>query len=185
MKTSARRVWHTPFILEKRSKRTNSVGRGGEPPRTNVGVLTGKICFFIPRWRGVFQFLICRRVCADEMAHFLAFPRGEGGPSRRWMRRSNFVQYKRRAPHPSLAILLRKMYHFVNAIATFPTGEGLVATTSNAQINTNLYFKFWSGRPDRRTSVFLQARFVSSFPDGEGCFQILIYRRVCVDEKSI
>ena len=74
--------------------------------------------------------------------YILAFSSGEGGPSRRWMRRSNFVQYKRRAPHPSLAILLRKMYHFVNAIATFPTGEGLGETNFNTPINTNLSYLF-------------------------------------------
>ena len=40
------------------------------------------------------------------------------------LKNAPFCLQKRRSPHPSLAILLCKMYHFVNAIATFPTGEG-------------------------------------------------------------
>ena len=47
-----------------------------------------------------------------------------------------------------------------------------------------VYFKFWSGSPDRRESVFLQANSVPVYPDSEVCFQFLIYRRVCTDKTA-
>ena len=51
----------------------------GKPPRAIIDVCLIKPVFVYRDGEVGFQILIYLWVCADEMAHFLAFPRGEGG----------------------------------------------------------------------------------------------------------